>query len=238
MPYALSLLVTHSLDGTVPGLDQLEQQAVARIRNGIPAVEALRTLSSKPGDSAALAQFRAHEKDLGYGFLVQRYAEDVGTATDAQISQAARDTIPQVSSIFWSFRLMVAMGLAMLAFFVLAVIFSLRNDIQHQRWFLKIAVWTIPLPFLACEFGWLVAELGRQPWTVYGILPTWMSASTHSVGYMIFSLAGFVGLYTLFIIAEMYLMLRAIRQGPPPDDADPVFDGRTDGGRLAGYAEG
>ncbi|TAL90736.1 MAG: cytochrome bd-I ubiquinol oxidase subunit CydA [Rhodanobacter sp.] len=238
VPYALSLLVTHSLDGTVPGLDQLEQQAVARIRNGIPAVEALRTLSSKPGDSAALAQFRAHEKDLGYGFLVQRYAEDVGTATDAQISQAARDTIPQVSSIFWSFRLMVAMGLAMLAFFVLAVIFSLRNDIQHQRWFLKIAVWTIPLPFLACEFGWLVAELGRQPWTVYGILPTWMSASTHSVGYMIFSLAGFVGLYTLFIIAEMYLMLRAIRQGPPPDDADPVFDGRTDGGRLAGYAEG
>ena len=55
---------------------------------------------------------------------------------------------------------MVAMGLAMLAFFVLAVIFSLRNDIQHQRWFLKFSVWMIPVPFLACEFGWLVAELG------------------------------------------------------------------------------
>ncbi len=239
VPYALSLLVTHSLDGTVPGFDQLEQQAVTRIRNGIPAVEALRTLSSNPGDADALAQFRAHEKDLGYGFLVQRYAEDVSTATEAQISQAARDTIPQVASIFWSFRLMVAMGLAMLAFFVLAVIFSLRNDIQHQRWFLRIAVWMIPVPFLACEFGWLVAELGRQPWTVYGILPTWMSASTHSVGYLIFSLAGFVGLYTVFIIIEMYLMLRAIRQGPPPpDDVAPVLVGDTDGGRLAGYAEG
>ncbi|MEO7067136.1 MAG: cytochrome ubiquinol oxidase subunit I [Rhodanobacter sp.] len=238
IPGALSLLVTHTLDGTVPGFDQLEQQAAVRIRNGIPAVEALRKLSSTPGDAAALAQFRAHEKDLGYGFLVQRYAENVGTATDAQISQAARDTIPQVASIFWSFRLMVALGLAMLAFFVLAVIFSLRNDIQHQRWFLKLAVWMIPIPFLANEFGWLVAELGRQPWTVYGILPTWMSASTHSVGYMIFSLAGFIGLYTVFIIIEMYLMLRAIRQGPPPpDDVDPVLDDSTDDGRLASYGE-
>jgi cytochrome d ubiquinol oxidase subunit I len=241
VPGALSLLVTHSLDGTVPGFDKLEQQASERIRNGIPAVEALRTLSSKPGDVDALAQFRAHEKDLGFGFLVQRYSDDVSKATDAQISTAARDTIPQVAPIFWSFRAMVAMGLAMLAFFVLAVIFSLRNDIQHQRWFLKIAVWMIPVPFLACETGWLVAELGRQPWTVYGMLPTWMSASTHSVGYMIFSLVGFVGLYTAFIVAEMYLLLRAIRKGPEQphdDDADwdsgPMLTDSTNGGRLAG----
>jgi cytochrome bd ubiquinol oxidase subunit I len=105
----------------------------------------------------------------------------------------------------------------------------------------------IPVPFLACEVGWLVAELGRQPWTVYGVLPTWMSASTHSVGYMIFSLIGFVGLYTVFIIAEMYLMLRAIRMGPdhqPHGDDDdsrddaPLFNDNSKSGRLAGYAEG
>ncbi|MGA8277379.1 MAG: cytochrome ubiquinol oxidase subunit I [Rhodanobacteraceae bacterium] len=245
VPYALSLLVTHSLNGTVSGVDTLEQRAAERVRNGIPAVEALQTLSNKPGDVDALAQFRAHEKDLGYGFLVQRYAEDITKATDAQISMAARDTIPQVAPIFWSFRAMVAMGLAMLAFFVLAVIFSLRNDIEHQRWFLKIAVWMIPVPFLACEMGWLVAELGRQPWTVYGVLPTWMSASTHSIGYMVFSLVGFVGLYTAFIIAEMYLMLRAIRRGPeqPHDDDvtwdnDAVLDNSAKSGRLAGNAEG
>lgn len=214
VPGALSLLVTHSLDGKVPGVDQLEQQAAQRVRDGIPAVIALQALSTRPGDAAALAQFDAHRKDLGYGFLLQRYAPDVTQATPAEIAAAARDTIPQVSAIFWSFRLMVAMGLAMLAFFVLAVLYSMRNRIEQQRWFLKIAVWMIPVPFLACEFGWLVAELGRQPWTVYGVLPTWMSASTHSVGYMIFSLTGFVVLYTLFIIAEMYLMLRAIRKGP------------------------
>lgn len=241
IPYALSLLVTHSLDGTVPGFDELEKRAAQRIRNGIPAVQALQTLSGNPGDATALEQFRAHESDLGYGFLVHRYAEDVGAATDAQISQAASDTIPHVATIFWSFRLMVAMGLGMLAFFVLAVIYSLRNDVQHQRWFLRVAVWMIPVPFLANEFGWLVAELGRQPWTVYEVLPTWMSASTHSVGYMVFSLAGFVALYTAFIVAEMYLMVRAIRIGPAaPDDggdgSGAAADDRHLDGQAAGYA--
>lgn len=229
IPYALSLLVTHSLDGTVPAFDQLEKQAAERIRNGIPAVQALYALSRNPADAAALEQFRKHESDLGYGFLVHRYAEDVGTATDAQISKAANDTIPHVATIFWSFRLMVGMGLGMLAFFVLAVIFSLRNDIQHQRWFLKVSVWMIPVPFLANELGWLVAELGCQPWTVYEVLPTWMSASTHSVGYMVFSLIGFVTLYTLFIIAEMYLMIRAIRIGPTQSS--------DNDGQLVGFPE-
>ncbi len=240
VPYALSLLVTHSMDGTVPGVDRLELDAIARIRNGIPAVAALQSLSAAPGDAAALATFHAHEKDLGYGFLVQRYAADVTQATDAQIATAARETIPQVAPIFWSFRVMVLMGLLMLAYFVLAVIYSMRNNIEHQRWFLKIAVWMIPVPFLACEMGWLVAELGRQPWTVYGMLPTWMSASTHGVGYMIFSLVGFVGLYTAFIIAEMYLMVRAIRIGPDAshagEGAGPITD-TSQAARLAGYAQ-
>ncbi len=214
VPYALSILVTHTLTGTVPGIDVLEQRATQRIHDGIPAVEALQALSSKPGDPEALTKFKAHEKDLGYGFLVKRYADDVSTATEAQVAQAAKDSIPHVATMFWSFRAMVVMGLAMLAFFVLGLIYTMRNTIQHQRWFLKFAVWMIPVPFLACEAGWLVAELGRQPWTVYGVLPTWMSASTHSVGYMVFSLIGFVALYSVFIAIEMYLMVRAIRTGP------------------------
>ncbi len=70
------------------------------------------------------------------------------------------------------------------------------------------------MPFIACEMGWLVAEVGRQPWTVYQVLPTWMSASQHSVGYLAFSLAGFVILYSIFIVIEMTLMVRAVRAGP------------------------
>ncbi len=214
VPALLSLLVTHSLDGTVPGVDELEQQAALRIDNGIPAVEALQVLSKHPNDAAALAQFKLHEQDLGYGFLVQRYAPDLEKVTPQDIARAARDSIPPVAAVFWSFRLMVGFGLLMLAFFVLAVLYSLRNRVQEKAWFLKAALWMIPVPFLANEAGWLVAELGRQPWTVYGMLPTWMSASTHSVGYMAFSLTGFIAVYTAFIIVEMYLMVRAIRHGP------------------------
>jgi cytochrome d ubiquinol oxidase subunit I len=224
VPYVLSILVTHSLTGTVPGVDVLEQRAQDRIRGGIPAVASLRMLSSNPGDAGALSQFNEHQKDLGYGFLVKRYADDVSTATDAQIAQAAKDSIPHVATMFWSFRAMVLLGLGMLAFFVLGLLYTLRNTVQYQRRFLRFAVWMIPAPFLACEAGWLVAELGRQPWTVYGLLPTWMSASTHSVGYMVFSLVGFVAVYTVFIVIEMYLMVRAIRigpsDGPGPDDGD------------------
>jgi cytochrome d ubiquinol oxidase subunit I len=90
----------------------------------------------------------------------------------------------------------------------------------------------IPVPFIANECGWIVAEVGRQPWTVYNVLPTWMSASTHSVGYMVFSLIGFVSIYTIFIVIEMMLMVKAIKQGP--DDVHPPRNPATD--LLPGFA--
>ncbi len=226
VPDLLSLLVTHSLGRTVLGVDALERQARRRIEQGIPAVQALRVLARDPTNAAALAKFTAHRRDLGYGFLLQRYAPDLSLATAAQVRAAARDTIPPVAAVFWSFRVMVGLGLLMLAFFVLAALYSLRNTVQSKRWFLKVAVWMIPVPFLANECGWLVAELGRQPWTVFDVLPTWMSASTHSVAYMVFSLIGFLGLYSLFIVIELYLLVRAIRLGP----AEPGGSGEALGG--------
>lgn len=232
VPDLLSLLVTHSLTGTVPGIDTLERQAERKIEFGIPAVQALRVLARDPTNAAALAQFAAHRRDLGYGFLVQRYAPNLAAVTPAEVRVAARDTIPEVAAVFWAFRVMVGLGLLMLAYFVLATLYTLRNTVQDQTWFLKVAVWMIPAPFLANESGWLLAELGRQPWTVFEILPTWMSASTHSVAYMVFSLIGFVVLYSIFIVIELYLMVRAIRLGP----AEPGGAGAAPGGRgmLAG----
>lgn len=216
IPAMLSILVTHSLDGVVPAIDQLQIQAQERIRNGIPAVQAMEKLSANPRDEAALAQFKAHGADVGYGFLVLRYAPqgDLSKITDADIARAARDTIPDVAIVFWSFRIMVAFGLLMLAYLVLATLMTLSNQVERQRWFQWAAVLMVPVPFLACEFGWLVAEVGRQPWTVNEMLPTWLSASTHSVGYMVFSLSGFILLYTAFAIVEIYLMLLFIRKGP------------------------
>ncbi len=218
VPYVLTPLLTHTMTETVPGIDAIVRTNEQRIRDGIPAVQALKQLSRDPTDASALAQFHAHRADLGYGFLAERYApdDDLSRLTDADIQRAAWDSIPNVFAEFWSFRLMVGMGLLMLGFFVLSTIFTLRRELERRRWFLRLAPWMIPVPWIACEMGWLTAELGRQPWTVYGLLPTWMSASTHSVGYMAFSLAGFVTLYSVFIAVEMYLMVRFIRQGPQP----------------------
>ncbi len=235
VPYLLSLLVTHSLTGTVQGADALEQQAVQRIEDGIPAVQSLKVLARDPTDAAALAEFDAHRKDLGYGFLLQRYAPNLNDVTTAEVDRAARDIMPPVAAVFWSFRVMVALGLLMLAYFVIAALYTLRTRIQRKTWLLKMAVWMIPVPFLANEAGWLVAELGRQPWTVFDVLPTWMSASTHSVAYMVFSLIGFVALYSIFIAVEMYLMVRAVRLGPaehdesggPPLRPSPVLAGHA-----------
>jgi len=222
IPYVLTPLLTHTFDTVVPGVDGIEADAVKRIRNGIPAVEALKVLSADPSNAAARAQFDAHKADLGYGFLVKRYAadQDVSKATDADIVRASKDTVPNVFLMFWVFRIMVACGLLMLAYFVISVILSLRGDVDRRRRFLKLAPWMIPIPFIACEAGWLTAEVGRQPWTVFGLLPTWMSASTHSVGYMAFSLVGFVLLYSCFIAVEMFLMVRAIRKGPEAEHGD------------------
>ncbi|MDM0014631.1 cytochrome ubiquinol oxidase subunit I [Variovorax sp. J22P168] len=222
IPALLSLLVTHSWDQSVPAADVLVKQAEVRIRNGIPALAAMKKLSADPHDAEALKLFDKHRADFGYATLVQRYVADgdVTKATDAQIQRAARDTIPEVWIVFWAFRIMVGFGLLMLAYFVMAGLFTLRNNVQNQRWFLHVALWMIPIPFLACEMGWLVAEVGRQPWAVYEVLPTWLSASTHSFEYMAFSLAGFMVLYTIFAIIEFYLMVHFIRKGPDEHAGD------------------
>ncbi len=223
IPALLSILVTHSWEGTVPAADALQKQAEQRIRNGIPALDAMKRLSANPNDQAALDLFNKHRADFGYAFLVQRYVADgdVTKATDADITRAASDTIPEVWLVFWAFRIMVGFGLLMLAYFVMAGLFTLRNNVQDQRWFLYVALWMIPVPFIASEMGWVVAEVGRQPWSVYEVLPTWLAASTHSVGYMAFSLGGFMLLYTLFAIIEFYLMVHFIRKGPD-DNHEPA----------------
>lgn len=236
VPWIGGMMLTHSIHKEVPGIIELENQAKGKIRNGIPALLALKQLQKTPGDAQAMSTFRSHEKDLGYAFLLQRYAPDVTKATPAQIDKAARDTIPPVGITYWAFHLMVYFGFAMLAFFVLATMFSLKRSEFRRRWFLHLSVWALLLPYLSVELGWVTAEMGRQPWTVYGVLPTWLSASTHSVGYMIFSLAGFITLYSIFIVIEVFLMRRAIIQGPSPksggDDAQaaPVF--APEGGRA------
>ena len=134
--------------------------------------------------------------------------------TPEMIDQAVADTIPRVTPLFWTFRLMVAFGFLMLALFGAALWYSLKGNFADKPWLLRWSLWMLPLPWISCELGWFVAEYGRQPWTIYGVLPTHMSVSTLSVGNLYGSLAGFIGFYTLLLVVEMYLMIRFAKQGP------------------------
>jgi cytochrome d ubiquinol oxidase subunit I len=122
--------------------------------------------------------------------------------------------VPQVAPLFWSFRLMVVLGFASPCCSPCRSGTRMKGQFADKKWLLRWAVLFIPMPWVAAEVGWVVAEYGRQPWSIFGVLPTHLSASTLSVNSLYGSLAGFVGFYTLLLIVEMYLMFKFARLGP------------------------
>ncbi|MBL8453107.1 MAG: cytochrome ubiquinol oxidase subunit I, partial [Zoogloea sp.] len=185
-----------------------------RIVSGIEAVTALDALRRDQNDEAARREFEEHKADLGFGLLLKKYVSHFDQLTPEIIEKAVNDTVPRVAPMFWSFRLMVALGFAMLLLFGLALWHSVKGDFADKPWLLRAALYALPMPWIACEVGWFVAEYGRQPWTIYGVLPTHLSVSTLSVESLYGSLAGFVGFYTVLLVVEMYLMIKFARLGP------------------------
>jgi cytochrome d ubiquinol oxidase subunit I len=214
IPYALGLIATRSTSQIIPGIAEIKENNRARILSGIQAVSALEKLRHDKNDWDARSLFDTHKADLGFGLLLKKYTENVATATPDMIQKAVEDTIPKVAPMFWSFRLMVALGFAFALLFTLSLYYSIKGNFIEKKWLLRWALWFIPLPWVAAELGWVVAEYGRQPWTIYGVLPTHLSVSTLSVGSIYGSLAGFIGFYTLLLIVEMYLMFKFARLGP------------------------
>ncbi|MQQ99989.1 cytochrome ubiquinol oxidase subunit I [Glaciimonas soli] len=214
IPYVLGIIGTRSFDKEITGIQDLKQEHEVRIRNGMQAYAALTRLKSGDTSSEAVASFDKVKDDLGYGLLLKKYTNNVIDATPEQIKMAADDTIPKVAPMFWSFRLMVALGLLFLFIFSASFYFLIRKKLATQRWLLRLALYSIPLPWVAAEMGWIVAEYGRQPWTISGILPTHLSASTLQPSSLYFSLIGFIGFYTFLFIVEMILMVKYARKGP------------------------
>ena len=216
IPYLMGIIATRSIDEPVIGLKDLMGRAEVRIQNGMLAYAALQKMKEGTADTATRDVFEAHKADLGYGLLLKQYAPNVTDATPEQIKAAAQHSIPPVAPVFWSFRVMVGLGMLFLATFVLAFWFCAQRTLLkgNRRWFLRWVVWAIPLPWLAAEFGWVVAELGRQPWTIAEVLPTHLSASSLAPGDVWLSLAGFVVFYTALFIIEITLMFKYARLGP------------------------
>lgn len=214
IPYLMGIIATRSLDEQVTGLHDLREQHIDRIRNGMIAYDLLERLRAGDNSNATTEAFDEVKHDLGYGLLLKRYTDTVTDATEHQIQMAADDSIPTVWPLFWSFRIMVGCGVVMLIVFGAAFLQTYRKKFTAKPWVLKAALWSIPLPWIAIEAGWFVAEYGRQPWAVGEVLPVSMAASHQTAEDVLLTLALIMALYTVFIIVESYLMVKVARKGP------------------------
>jgi cytochrome d ubiquinol oxidase subunit I len=214
IPWLMGLIATRSIDKPVAGIKELIEQHEQRIRSGMIAYANLEKLRAGDSSKAVKADFDKHKKDLGYGLLLKRYVEDPAQASDQQIKQAARDSIPSVPYLFFSFRIMVGLGFLMLGYFALSAYFLATKTFEHRRWLLRALVWSIPLPWIAIETGWFVAEYGRQPWAIGEVLPTFLATSALTTADLITSIAGYMIFYTVLLAIELYLMFRFARLGP------------------------
>jgi cytochrome d ubiquinol oxidase subunit I len=213
-PWLLGLIATRSVDEKVGGIQEILADNRERIKSGMVAYENLQKMRQDKSNLQAKSMFSEHKDDLGYGLLLKRFTDKVTDATPAQIEEATRHSIPQVAPMFWSFRIMVVCGFMMLFIFTASFYYNTKRTVRNQRWLLRMSFYGLPLPWIASELGWVVAEYGRQPWTIAGILPTYLSASSVDVGQLYLSLTGLFVFYTVLLVIELFLMTKYVRLGP------------------------
>lgn len=218
IPYAMGIIATRSLDTEVKGLKDIIIDNEARIRNGILAYENLEKIKKGSNDPIVRELFEQHKDDLGYGYLVKRFTDrdnlTIPEATETHIQAAVEDSIPAVAPLFWAFRIMVGLGFLILFGIAISLWVTFKNKIGEKRWLHRLLLLGIPFPWIASECGWFVAEYGRQPWAIEGILPTGVANSSLTAGEVLFTMILICGLYTLFLVLEMFLMFKYARLGP------------------------
>lgn len=211
IPRMLSLLGYRSADAFVPGINDLVygnekygiESAESRIIKGKLALEALVCYKEavKSGDTEAAnmweSAFRNYYKNMGYGYF-----------------NNPKDIIPRVPLIFYSFHLMVMLGFYFIGLFALILFLLFRDKIDKQKWLLRLGMLSFPLGYLASQAGWIVAEVGRQPWVIQDLMPTMVASSRIQTSAVIVTFFLFVALFTALLIAEIKIMLTQIKKGP------------------------
>ena len=217
IPGMLSLLATHDIDGYVPGINNLldgyttpngvrhlsADEKIARGKAALNAFGDYRSLKESNPEAAAAARATLDEniEYFGYGYI-----------------DSKSELVPPVTLIYWTFRVMVGIG-SFLLLIMVAVLWSERKGkLQKMRWLQWGALLSIPLVYLAGEAGWVVAEVGRQPWVIEGLLPVKAAVSSVSVGAVQTTFWLFVAIFTLFLVIEMRIMFKAIVHGPNIDN--------------------
>ncbi len=214
VPKMLSLLATHEIDGYVPGTQELlrggytmpsgevalsAREKMARGKEAIAALKAFRTAKERGDEeAAALARTELQEKMpyFGYGYL-----------------RSEEELIPNIPLNFYAFRAMVGLGSYFILFFAVVLFLNYKQQLERRRWLLWVGVWSIPLAYLASQAGWIVAEVGRQPWAIQDLLPVSAAVSRLQTGSVQLTFYLFLILFTLLLAAEIRILLKAIQKG-------------------------
>jgi len=213
VPGMLSILATHSIDGCVPGIQDLlngytdhhgvthlsAQEKMEKGKMALNAFKDYRTLKDTNPEAAAEARqvLEANVDYFGYGYI-----------------DHPEELVPPVPLVYWSFRVMVGLGSFLLILMLMVLWAERKGKITKMTWLQWVALWSIPLVYLAGQAGWIVAEVGRQPWVIEGLLPTKAAVSSVSVGAVQTTFFLFVAIFTLFLAIEIRILIKAIQKGP------------------------
>ena len=217
IPGMLSILATHDINGYVPGINDLlngyvdengveHLSADAKISKGTVALAAFKSYRSlKDNDPEAAAEARKVLEEnidcFGYGYI-----------------EKPEDLIPNVPLVYWSFRIMVGLGGFLMLLMVLVLFFGWKGKLENMKWLQWVALLSIPLVYLAGQAGWIVAEAGRQPWAIDGLLPVSAAVSSLSAGAVQTTFFIFIAVFTLFLAIELRILFKAIKKGPEAVD--------------------
>jgi len=210
IPGALSYLAFRDFSAFVPGIRDLihgnpERNILStseKIANGKKAIEALKNYKEarKSGDTAlagsARSELETHFSHFGYGYLEDEH-----------------DAVPPVKLTFYSFHIMVALGVLFVLLFVVSLVLLLRNKTENKKWFYYFAIFSVPLAYLATQTGWIVAEVGRQPWIIQDVMPTSAAVSKIETASVQLTFVLFAITFTILLIAEIKIMLKQIKKG-------------------------
>ena len=201
IPYALSMLATHDTEDFVPGINDLLKDFPERQAKGKQAIEALQayTEAKQAGDRKKAEEQQAileeNFEHFGYGYI-----------------EKPEDAVPNVPIVFYAFRIMVVLGTFFVGFFCLNL-WWIRKQ-KFPVWWLWVTILSVPLIYICSQSGWVVAEVGRQPWTIQDLLPVNAAISGNEAGNVLTTILIFFSLFTVLLIAELKIMFKIIKQGP------------------------
>lgn len=215
IPYMLSMLAERNLDGFVPGINDLlkggytlkdgstalsAEEKMARGRQAIAAFATYRKAKAEGNEEVAATAKATLQENMpyfGYGYIKQ-----------------VDDLVPNVPLTFYMFRVMVMLGGYFIFFFALVLFLVYRKDLTALPWMQWIGLLSLPLGYIAGQSGWVVAECGRQPWAIQDMLPVGTAVSKLEVGSVQTTFFLFLLLFTILLIAEIGILVKAIKKGP------------------------